>query len=193
MSSSPADHPNFTSVVINKNVEGTFSKDRLSNKYSPRFLRALEYIYGSEGIISSGGIESIDVMLANINLDNKTLLDVGCGFGGVDLHLSRKYKVIITGVDRESFMIECANKLLKRSSIPLKGSVTYQTLSDPLNLKEFADSTFDVILCKQVLYHLPTMKRDLYLREIYRVLSKFSKSPGKNLRTSKNDPSFFCD
>ncbi len=49
--------------------------------YSPLFLRALEYIYGSEGIISSGGIESVDVMLANINLDNKTLLDVGCGFG----------------------------------------------------------------------------------------------------------------
>lgn len=170
MNISLADYPNFTSVVINENVEGTLSKDPLSNMYSPLFLRALEYIYGSEGIISSGGIESVDAMLASINLDNKTLLDVGCGFGGVDLHLARKYKVIITGVDRETFMIECANELLRRSSIPLIGEVTYQTLSDPLSLKEFADSTFDVILCKQVLYHLPSAKRELYLREMYRVL-----------------------
>lgn len=170
MNVSSTNKPDFASVVINKNVDMPLSKDPLSNMYSPLFLRALEYIYGSEGIISSGGVESVEAMLANVNLDNKTLLDVGCGFGGVDLHLARKYKVIITAVDREAFMIECANELSRRSSTSLKGRITYQTLSDPLSLKEFADNTFDVVLCKQVLYHLPSVKRELYLREIFRVL-----------------------
>jgi phosphoethanolamine N-methyltransferase len=163
-------HLNFSSVVINKDIEKPLSKNPLTNMYSPHFLRALEYIYGSEGIISSGGIESVDAMLANVNLDNKALLDVGCGFGGVDIYLARKFNVSITGVDREEFMIECANELLKRSSETLKGKISYQTLSDPLSLKEFADNSFDIILCKQVLYHLPSEKREKYLREIYRVL-----------------------
>jgi phosphoethanolamine N-methyltransferase len=185
MNISQTSHPSFPSVVINKSIDETFSKDPLSNLYSPLFLRALEYIYGSEGIISSGGIESVDEMFANIDLDNKTLLDVGCGFGGVDLYLAKKYKVIVTGVDREAFMIECANNLLKRSSVPLKGRVSYQTLADPLSLKEFSDNTFDVVLCKQVLYHLSSMKRELYLKEIFRVLKPGGMVVTEDLLTAK--------
>lgn len=163
-------HPGFPSVVINTDIDKPLSKTRLSNKYSPAFLRILEYIYGSEGIISSGGIESIDFMLKDIDLDNKTLLDVGCGFGGVDIHLAKKFKLAITGVDSEPYMIECAEKLLKRSSVNLKGKILYHKLSDNFSLNEFADDSFDIVICKQVLYHVHPDIRSSYLKEIYRVL-----------------------
>lgn len=95
-------YASFCFLVV---VSAPLSKDPLTNKYSPHFLRALEYIYGTEGIISSGG------------------------------------------VDRERFMIDGANRLLQRSATPLKGRVTFQTLTEPLSLKEFADNAFDTVLC----------------------------------------------
>lgn len=162
--------PEFASVVIDEELTTPPSKDPLSNLYSPHFLRALEYIYGSEGIISSGGIESVDAMLKNIDLNNKSVLDLGSGFGGVDLYLAKKYKINITAVDCEQFMIERAHKLLQRSKGQLQGTISYKTLADPFSLKEFANNTFDIIICKQVLYHLPSVKRGLYLNEIFRVL-----------------------
>jgi SAM-dependent methyltransferase len=163
--------PDFPTVVINKNVDAPLSRTHLQNKYSPFFLRELEYIYGTEGIISSGGIESVDAMLTNIDLDNKTILDVGCGFGGVDLYLAKKYRVAITGLDREAFMIECAENLLLRScKAGLKGEISYKTLNEPLSLNEFSDNTFDIVLCKQVLYHLTPANREIYLKEMFRVL-----------------------
>ncbi len=162
--------PGFASVIINRNAGGPLSKEPLSNKYSPCRLRALEFIYGTEGIISSGGVQSVDAMLREVDLEGKTLLDVGCGLGGVDIYLARKYKVTITAVDREPFMIECAEGLVKRTSEAFKGSISYRTLANPVSLKEFADNSFDVVMSKQVLYHLTSDHRELYLREMCRVL-----------------------
>jgi ubiquinone/menaquinone biosynthesis C-methylase UbiE len=109
-------------------------------------------------------------MVATIDLENKTLLDVGCGFGGVDLYLASKYSLTITAVDREPYMIECAQALLNRSSAPLKGTIQYMTLANPFKLDEFENNSFDLIFCKQTLYHLISETRESYLKEMFRVL-----------------------
>jgi ubiquinone/menaquinone biosynthesis C-methylase UbiE len=169
MTSQTSKKPDFESVLIQK-TNGPLSKECLSNKYSPCLLRALEYIYGTEGIISSGGIASVEAMFSNVDLDGKTLLDVGCGMGGVDLYLAKNHNVTIIGVEHEPYMNECANQLLSRSSAHLRGRVSFQLLADSLSLKEFDKNTFDVVLCKQVLYHLTAQQRLEYMKEMYRVL-----------------------
>lgn len=160
---------NFPSLVP-QTQEGPLSKERLSNKYSPRLLRALEYIYGTEGIISSGGTTSVDALFSDVDLNGKSLLDVGCGFGGVDLYLASNFDVSITGVEHERYMHECANHLKQRSHTTLKGDVSFQLTAHPFSLGEFQDKTFDYVMCKQVLYHLSVKDRTRYLKEMHRVL-----------------------
>ncbi|MDR3623762.1 MAG: methyltransferase domain-containing protein [Chlamydiales bacterium] len=162
--------PSFKSVVVNTNPSESLSKNRLSNLYSPHFLRSLEFIYGSEGMISSGGTELIDTMLANIELEGKKILDVGCGLGGVDVYLAKKNDVEITGVDFEPYMILCAEKLLERHRGYLKGKVFFQTLNNRISLKEFSADTFDLVFCKQMFAHLSVLDRQAYLEEMHRVL-----------------------
>ncbi len=48
-----------------------------------------EAIYG-KGLISLGGFEAIDNMFLNIDLKNKTILDVGSGLGGMAYHLAEQ-------------------------------------------------------------------------------------------------------
>ncbi len=161
---------NFQSVLIKTNPAEPLSKERLSNRYSPHLLRMLEFIYGTEGMISSGGPESVDAMFAPIALDGKKMLDVGCGFGGVDIYLAKKHRVEILGVDKEPYMIACAEELLKKYRDTLTGTVSFHSLQHPTRLEEFPTAQFDIVSCKQMLYHLPVSDRESYLKEMHRVL-----------------------
>ncbi len=146
------------------------SKKRLSNLYSPHFLKLLQFIYGSEGIISQGGIESVDLIFSGMNLNNKKILDVGSGYGGVDTYLARQYSADIIGVDKELYMINRSQELLAQVNSVLKGKVTFQTLSHPTSLKEFSEETFDLVYSKEMLYHVPVADKQNFIHEMYRVL-----------------------
>lgn len=151
-------------------LDEQLSKKRLSNLYSPLFLRLLQIIYGSENIISQGGIESIDVMFSGIDLNGKKILDIGSGFGGVDTYLAQKYHTDITGVDKEPYMVFRSQELLKKAEPNLKGKVVFQTLAQPANLKEFSDSAFDYVFSKEMLYHIPVEQKQSFIDEMHRVL-----------------------
>ena len=69
--------------------------------------------------------KNIDQMFANINLDKKKILDIGSGVGGVDIYLTQKYNVDITGVDVESFVVEESKRRLEKTKKSLKGKVTF--------------------------------------------------------------------
>lgn len=146
------------------------SKTVLSNKYSPHFLRFIQLAYGTEGIISQGGFDSIDIMFSGIDLNGKTILDVGSGFGGVDVYLAQKYDVNIIGVDLEPFMIMYSDNLLAEQKGSLKGKVLFQILKEPTSLREFPDNAFDIVYCKEMLYHIPLEMKQFYIDEMYRVL-----------------------
>lgn len=99
------------------------SKNRLSNLYSPHFLRLIQIIYGSETIISQGGTESVDNMFSGIDLEGKKILDVGCGFGGMGFYLAQKHRANILGVDKEPYMISRAEEMKTKQMTPFKGEV----------------------------------------------------------------------
>ena len=60
-------------------------------EYDAGFVKLLETAYG-DGFLSSGGTKSVDRMFQNQNLDNKRILDIGCGIGGVLSYLGSTAK-----------------------------------------------------------------------------------------------------
>lgn len=148
----------------------TLSATKLSNHYSPQFLRLLQIAYGNEEIISQGGYESVDILFANIDFHNQKVLDIGSGFGGVDIYLAEKFYFEIVGVDMEPYMVSMAEKFLDRHKKTLKGKVSFLTLENPCKLDPFVDETFDLIFSKETFYNIPRSEKQNYLAEAYRKL-----------------------
>jgi len=152
------------------------SKKRLSNLYSPYFLRLIQIVYGTDDILSQGGVESVEVMFSGIDLSKKKLLEVGSGFGGVATYLASQHDVKIIGVDSEPYMVMQANRMLENKRGLKKDQVTFRTLSEPFSLREFPTHSFDLVYHKEMLYHVPVAKKQEYIDEMFRVLK-----PGGNL------------
>ena len=55
-------------------------------EYTDDFVSGLEWMWG-EGFMSPGAEEEIAVMLADLPIANKTVLDIGCGIAGADIAL----------------------------------------------------------------------------------------------------------
>jgi 2-polyprenyl-3-methyl-5-hydroxy-6-metoxy-1,4-benzoquinol methylase len=95
--------------------------------------------------------------LANVQPDDK-VLDIGCGTGDMLLLMNATNK---TGIDLSKFMLRKAHELLG-STADLKEM--------PAEKMTFADESFDVICCSEVLEHV--MDPAVVLREIHRVLKR---------------------
>src|SRR6185312_2067543 len=75
-------------------------------EYDDTAIRFLEALWG-EGYLSPGGPDEVDRVVEGLPLAGKTLLDIGCGAGGVTLHLASKHGLAhATGYDVEKPVIE---------------------------------------------------------------------------------------
>ena len=59
-------------------------------EYDDAAIRFLEALWG-DGYLSPGGPEEVDRVLAGLSLMGKSVLDVGCGSGGITLHLVERH------------------------------------------------------------------------------------------------------
>ena len=92
------------------------------------------------------------------------ILDVGCGPGGITADLAKIAKEGRTiGVDISEAVIEQATAAF--SDIP---NLKFQ-VADATDLKDFADNSFDIVHCHQVLMHSPDPGPITILKEFYRV------------------------
>ncbi|MGH8254279.1 MAG: class I SAM-dependent methyltransferase, partial [Steroidobacteraceae bacterium] len=94
-----------------------------------------------------------------------SVLDIGCGAGGIDIALVRNHAAtFVTGIDVEDTVLDCARALVARES--LAGRIGFAKVNaGPL---PFPPGTFDVVFSKDSIVHIPD-KHALML-EIYRVL-----------------------
>ncbi|MDH3535045.1 MAG: SAM-dependent methyltransferase, partial [Gammaproteobacteria bacterium] len=63
--------------------------DSSVQEYDEDLIALLEALWG-EGFMSPGGTDEVDRYLEGISLEGLSVLDIGCGLGGVDIHLIRK-------------------------------------------------------------------------------------------------------
>lgn len=132
------------------------------DEYPEEYCLALETAYG-KGMMSEGGEDGIESLFADVPLQNKMLLDIGFGLGGVAMYLAEKYKANVTGVEINPWMVKEATRRIPQY---LKQKVQF-TLAKGTDLL-FENACFDVVYSKGVFTQIKD-KQNLF-REIFRVL-----------------------
>ncbi len=124
----------------------------------------LEAVWG-EGFMSPGGTDEVDRYLAGISLDEKSVLDIGCGLGGIDIHLVQQHgAALVTGIDVDPALIERCNLLAQKYNVVAQSRFV---CVDPGPLS-FDSESFDIVTSKDSIIHIAN-KHDLAV-DVYRVL-----------------------
>lgn len=86
---------------------------------------------------------------SQVNITNKTILDVGCGGGILSESLARA-GALVTGIDGSAAAIMAAQEHSQKSEL-----IIYY---DAINIEEFAEKhteQFDIVTCMELLEHVP--------------------------------------
>ncbi|MCK4700721.1 MAG: methyltransferase domain-containing protein [Bacteroidales bacterium] len=99
------------------------------------------------------------------SLENKTILEIGCGNGVQTMYILNKYKPkSITGIDLNEENIRIAN--IEKSR---KGMINASFLvDDAQQLSKFKENSIDVIINIESAFHYPD--KPLFLKQLFRVL-----------------------
>ncbi len=101
------------------------------------------------------------------NFEGKKILDIGCSHGWFEEFVGEKAKEVI-GIDLNKKDLESARKEVNKKNVEFrKNSV--------LDLKEFKENYFDIIVMFDVIEHIPKNTEKKALEEIKRVLKKNGK------------------
>lgn len=133
-------------------------------EYDDDLIALLEAVWG-EGFLSPGGTAEVDRVLAGLDTRHKSVLDIGCGVGGVDIHIAEQHgAALVTGVDVEPHLIErCARLAQKRG---VSGATRFLCVEPgPL---PFEHAEFDLVTSKDSIVHIPD--KHVLASDIHRVL-----------------------
>ncbi|MGE0023672.1 MAG: class I SAM-dependent methyltransferase [Hyphomicrobium sp.] len=135
-----------------------------TQEYDEALVTLLEAVWG-EGYLSPGGPDEIRTIVEGVALGGKSVLDIGCGTGGITRFLADTYRPAhIVGIDIDAGLIRRANE--RASAAGLAGILSYQTVTPgPL---PFADGSFDVVFSKDAMVHIPD--KEALFADIHRVL-----------------------
>jgi phosphoethanolamine N-methyltransferase len=132
--------------------------------YHPGLIGLLELVWG-EGFLSPGGPDEVDRVVAGIPLAGARVLDIGCGVGGVDLHLVRAHGAgHVTGVDVEATVLAVADERAQLAGLAERMSFA-QVEPGPL---PFPDASFDVVFSKDSIVHIPD--KEALAADVFRLL-----------------------
>ena len=133
-------------------------------EYDDAAIRFLEALWG-DGYLSPGGPDEVDRVLEGLSLRGKTILDIGCGSGGITLHMVEKHGADhAMGFDVELPVVEAARRRAEKLGLSVRASFI-QAPPGPL---PFIDGMFDVVFSKDALLHVPD--KDALFADIFRVL-----------------------
>jgi len=133
-------------------------------EYDDKMIGFLEAVWG-EGYLSPGGPDEVDRILEGLDVTGRQVLDIGCGSGGITLHIARSHEPAqITGFDVEAPVLEEARRRASQAGLTDRMQFV-QGAPGPL---PFADGSFDVIFSKDALIHVPD--KDALFADIFRLL-----------------------
>jgi SAM-dependent methyltransferase len=148
-------------------------------EYDARMLTLLQIIWG-DGFLSPGGPQAVRAIVEGLDLQDRTVLDIGCGLGGLDEVLAGEFGARVTGVDVAKRVVQLGQERIARS--PLRDRIEIE-LTEPGPLP-FADGSYDVVFGKDAWLHIPDKAG--FFAEVFRVLKPggivtcgdWMKSPG---------------
>lgn len=133
-------------------------------EYDDDSISFLETLWG-DGYLSPGGPDEIRAVLDGFELRGLTVLDVGCGSGGITLSLASDYGAAgVVGVDVEKPVLNKARaRAVERG---LNDRVQFVRIEPgPL---PFPDESFDVVFSKDAMIHIPD--KEALFRDLFRLL-----------------------
>jgi phosphoethanolamine N-methyltransferase len=133
-------------------------------EYDDESISFLETLWG-EGYLSPGGPEEIRAVLDGFDLDGLTVLDIGCGSGGITLSLAEDYGAgRVVGIDVEQPVLDKAKQ--RAGERGLSGRVEFVRI-DP-GPYPFPDASFDIVFSKDAMIHIPD--KEALFADIFRLL-----------------------
>lgn len=135
-----------------------------AGQYNETFNNALQHLWG-DGFLSPGGSAEVATMVEGVDVEGRTVLDLGSGLGACAVLLAETYGAAsVVGVDVEPHLITHSTERAEANGCGEK--VSFQ-LIEPGPLP-FADSSFDLVFTKDAIVHIPD-KPALYA-EVIRII-----------------------
>jgi len=132
--------------------------------YSGQLIGMLELIWG-EGWLSPGGPEEVATTIKGIDFRGKTVLDIGCGVGGVGFLLIETHGArYITGIDVEDTVLMTARRRAETKGLTEKCGFA-KVWPGPL---AFPPASFDIVFSKDAVVHIPD--KHALMRDAFRIL-----------------------
>lgn len=132
--------------------------------YPPRLITMLEEIWG-QGFLSPGGPEEVARVVGTHDFKGKSVLDIGCGAGGIDLALVQTHGAgYVTGIDVEDPVLTRARQHVAAAGLGHRIGLV-KVAPGPL---PFPPGTFDVVFSKDSIVHIPD--KHALMAEVFRVL-----------------------
>ena len=139
-------------------------KDNEYQEYDEDLALLLEAIWG-EGFMSPGGTDEVDRYLAGVEIEGRRVLDIGCGLGGVDIHLLRGHRAAhVTGIDVDQSLIDRCRQLAQKYGLADR---TEFVCVEPGPLP-FADASFEIVTSKDSIIHIED--KHALAADVFRVL-----------------------
>jgi ubiquinone/menaquinone biosynthesis C-methylase UbiE len=105
---------------------------------------------------------ALNTVWRHIDSGSKTMLDVGCGKGEPAKFINRKGRYFAVGLDAfEPYLRQCRKDRIHNAYV--QGDVRHLP---------FADKSFDVVICLEVLEHLEREDGEKLLKELERVAKR---------------------
>jgi ubiquinone/menaquinone biosynthesis C-methylase UbiE len=132
--------------------------------YGSDLITMLEHVWGA-GFLSPGGPEEVARILEGLDLSGKSVLDIGCGAGGIDVALVAEHGAgYVTGIDVEDTVLAAARQHVERAGLAERIGIL-KVAPGPL---PFPPREFDVVFSKDSIVHIPD--KHALMREAFRVL-----------------------
>ncbi len=123
----------------------------------------------------------------NKDVKDKIILDIGCGYGWCELNFLKKGAKKIIGIEITEEDLSTVKKNIKdkRASFEVAGATKLP----------FNDSSFDTVVCWEVIEHIPKNTEPVMFKEINRVLKKtgvlYLSTPYNNFFCKVLDPAWW--
>jgi ubiquinone/menaquinone biosynthesis C-methylase UbiE len=133
-------------------------------EYGDIHMRFLELLWG-DGFLSPGGTTEVERVLEGVEIAGREVLDIGCGSGGITLHIARRFMpASITGFDVEQPVIREATRRAEAAGL----SDMVRFVQAPPGCLPFGDESYDIVFSKDAMVHVPD--KAAIFAEIFRVL-----------------------
>jgi phosphoethanolamine N-methyltransferase len=127
-------------------------------------IAMLEAVWGA-GFLSPGGPAEVARVLEEHDIAGKSVLDIGCGAGGIDVALVADHGVgYVTGIDVEDPVLTRAREIVAERGLSARIGLV-KVAPGPL---PFPPGTFDVVFSKDSIIHIPD--KTALMAEVARVL-----------------------